>query len=69
MELDTQTLQALTACADRAAIENVLGLYCRAIDRLDVELLRSVYHPDAIDDHGAMCMNAQEFAPRIVEEL
>jgi hypothetical protein len=66
MELDQTGLRMLTECADRASIEKVLGLYCRAIDRLDVELLRSVYHPDAIDDHGAMCLNAHEFAPRII---
>lgn len=69
MELDASTLRALKACADRSEIQNVLGTYCRAIDRLDVELLRTVYHDDAIDDHGAMCMNAQDFAPHIVETL
>jgi hypothetical protein len=69
MELDYETLQALRTCAERASIENVLGLYCRAIDRLDVDLLCSVYHPDAIDDHGAMCLKAHEFAPLIVESL
>jgi len=46
--------------SDREAIENLLGLYCRAIDRLDVELLKSVYHPDGIDDHGAISANAHE---------
>jgi SnoaL-like protein len=69
LELDAATLQALMAGAERAAIENVLGLYCRAIDRLDVQLLKSVYHPDGIDDHGAMCLNAHEFAERIVETV
>lgn len=54
MQLNEQTLETLMACADRAAIENVLGTYCRAIDRLDLELLRSVYHPDAVDDHAAV---------------
>jgi hypothetical protein len=38
--------------ADRAQITDVLHRYCRAVDRLDFELLRDVYHPDAIDEHG-----------------
>jgi hypothetical protein len=54
---------------DRQAIERVLGLYCRAIDRLDLELLRSVYHPDGTDDHGSYSGNAQEFAKRIISSL
>jgi hypothetical protein len=37
---------------DEAAIKKVHMRYCRAIDRMDWELLRSCYHPDAIDDHG-----------------
>jgi len=37
---------------DRAAIEDVLYRYSRALDREDWALLRSCYHPDGIDDHG-----------------
>ena len=59
-------LRAAMECADRAAIQNVLGLYCRAIDRLDVELLKSVYHADGADDHGAFVAGAHEFAERII---
>ena len=58
--------KANTEFADRAAIENILGLYCRAIDRLDVELLKSLYHSDGTDDHGAFAANAHEFADRII---
>jgi hypothetical protein len=36
---------------DRAAIEDCLNRYCHAIDRCDVELLRTVYWPGATDDH------------------
>jgi hypothetical protein len=37
----------------RTAIEDALKRYCRAVDRSDWELLRSVYHSDAAIDHGA----------------
>lgn len=67
--MDAATLKSLRIAADRSEIANVLGRYCRAIDRLDVELLRSVYHPDGVDDHGAMCLNAHEFATKILEML
>jgi hypothetical protein len=67
--MDEATLNTLKQGADRAAIENLLGLYCRAIDRLDVELLKSVYHTDGVDDHGAICANAHEFAAQIVAML
>jgi hypothetical protein len=36
----------------RQEITDVLHRYCRAVDRQDPDLLRSVYHPDATDDHG-----------------
>ena len=35
-------------------ITEVLVAYCRAMDRIDVELTRSVFHPDAVADYGAM---------------
>jgi hypothetical protein len=34
-----------------AAIRDVLGRYCRGIDRLDRELVLACYHPDAVDHH------------------
>ncbi len=33
-------------------IRSVLALYCRGIDRVDLELVRACFHPDATDDHG-----------------
>ncbi|MFO0687963.1 MAG: nuclear transport factor 2 family protein [Myxococcota bacterium] len=41
------------AVADRAAIHRQLVRYCRGVDRRDLELVRSTYHPDAFDDHGS----------------
>ncbi|WP_404434337.1 nuclear transport factor 2 family protein [Microbacterium lacus] len=35
-----------------AAIKNLQIRYCRGIDRLDWDLVRSCFHEDAIDDHG-----------------
>lgn len=54
---------------DRQEIEQVLKTYCRAIDRLDAELLRSIYHPDGVDDHGSFCGNAHEFVDFIMQEM
>ena len=42
----------IQALLDRQAINEVLVSYCRAVDRADVELLRSCYHPDATENHG-----------------
>jgi ketosteroid isomerase-like protein len=47
---------------DRQQIHDVLMTYSRAIDRLDRELLISVYHEDAIDDHGVFAGTREEFA-------
>ena len=37
---------------DESAIRKLLDSYPRALDRQDHELHASLYHPDAIDDHG-----------------
>jgi hypothetical protein len=37
----------------RIEIRDVLGRYARAIDRRDYQSLRTVFHPDGYDDHGA----------------
>lgn len=59
----------LQAMIDRQEIEQLLHLYCRAIDRLDSELLKSIYHPDGTDDHGSFSGNAHEFADFIMAEI
>lgn len=37
---------------DKSEIQDVLLRYARGADRRDMEMIRSVYHPDAYDDHG-----------------
>jgi ketosteroid isomerase-like protein len=60
---------ALQAMLDKEEIKEVLHDYCRGVDRGDVELLRSVYHEDAIDDHGIWKGRGVDFGPWITEQL
>jgi hypothetical protein len=59
----------LHALLDRQRIYEVLTRYCRGVDRGDVELIRSVYHPDATDDHGMFKGLGVDFASWIVDFL
>ena len=39
--------------ADRLAITDKIYRYCRSVDRLDVAVGHSVFHPDSTADFGA----------------
>lgn len=54
----TTDLEALVA---RQQIADVIYRYARGIDRLDFDLVRSCYHADAYDDHGAFAGTVEEF--------
>lgn len=47
--------------ADREAIKDCLYRYSRGVDRLDEEMVRSAYWPDAIDNHLEFKGNVEEF--------
>ena len=44
--------QQLTELLDKQAISDVIMTYARAIDRLDEDMLRSVFHTDSQHAHG-----------------
>ena len=48
--------------ADERALTLLLIRHARGTDRCDEELMRSCYHPDAIDDHGDFKGLGHEFA-------
>ncbi len=60
---------ALQAALDREAIHTVLMRYCRGVDRLDRDLIASVYHPDAYDHHGPSNMLGVKYADYLVVRL
>ena len=43
----------LEAMMSKQEIKDVLARYARGVDRADEEMLKSCYHPDAIEEHGS----------------
>ncbi len=62
MTTPTEPLARLQELLDRQDILDCVHRYCRAVDRFDRELLLSVYHPDAMDDHGFFVGGPEAFA-------
>lgn len=59
---------AVRELVDREAIRTLIHAYCNAADRHDHEKMRSLYHPDAIDDHGHMSSGpAMDFIEKLPE--
>jgi hypothetical protein len=52
---------AVRKILDRQEILNIVTLYCRAVDRGDANLLRSIYWKDAVEDHGISMTGVDEF--------
>jgi hypothetical protein len=57
----TVSQAALQALLDEQEIRRVILRYARGIDRLDLELVRSCYWPEATDVHGTFTGKRDEF--------
>jgi hypothetical protein len=55
---DPDELDRLVA---EAEIRRVIARYCRGIDRMDLELVRTCYHADARDEHGSFSGSIDEY--------
>jgi hypothetical protein len=62
MDVDTAARAARQErVIDQQEIRDVVYRYCRGIDRRDYDLVRTCYHPDAIDDHGDFRGGVEDF--------
>lgn len=59
--MTTSTSRIAAELADREAIRECLYRYSRGVDRLDADMLRSAYWPEAIDNHLEFRGNVEEF--------
>jgi ketosteroid isomerase-like protein len=55
-------LEQLDELIDRQAINDCIQRYSHGIDRFDAEALASVYHDDALDDHGSFIGRGHDMA-------
>lgn len=46
---------------DKQSLYENMALYCRGMDRKDLEVMKSTFWPEATDDHGAFVGSAFEF--------
>jgi hypothetical protein len=58
--------QNVTELSAHDQIRQIATRYSRGVDRLDADLMKSAYWPDATDDHGVFVGNAMEFCDRVV---
>jgi hypothetical protein len=59
---DEEMRQGVQKLLDRQEILDCVMRYSRGVDRADRNLIMSVFHEDAVDDHGMIAGNREEFA-------
>ncbi len=69
MTTDTGLTPSPAQVADRLAIQDVLHLHCRGLDRLDKEAIQCAYWPEAEVDYGSYKGSAHVFAELVVGAL
>lgn len=69
MTLAGESWEGVDGLLAEREIRRTLERYCRGVDRRDFELVRSCYHPDATDDHGAYAGGLDGFIEYIEREL
>ena len=63
---DAALPEGLQPLLDRQQIEDVLTRYSRAVDRADIDLLKTCYHDDATEDHaGVFTGTARDYVDQI----
>jgi ketosteroid isomerase-like protein len=60
---------AIQQLLDKQEIREVIYRYCRGADRMDAELMRSAYHDDAVDDHGAIRGGRDDYVETVMRVL
>lgn len=59
--MDEETTAKLQRMLAEMEIREALVRFCRGADRRDNDLIRSAFHPDAHDDHGAYSGDVEGF--------
>ncbi len=57
----------LDSLRSRQEILDLINAYGRGLDRLDADLIRRAYHPDAVDNHGPFTGGVDAFVPFAIE--
>ena len=67
--LTDEEYKQFRALVDREAVREVILRNSRAIDRVDEELLRTVYWPDGWDSHSIFDGSFEDYVPWVIETL
>jgi ketosteroid isomerase-like protein len=68
-DVTSQRDPAIQELLDREAIRDAIVRYGRGVDRGDVDLVASAYHPDAVDDRGHEQYTGETIGPKMVEAM